>query len=422
MNICRRLGVTATIVLTGTSVAVSQAPRTNALSFKEAINRALTESPRLKAAAARIEFATGQVQQARLVPNPAFEWSGEEITGDRRGFGETEHTFALSQLIELGGKRSARIRHAQSGAGVAAIELESRQADVRANVTSLFIETAMAQRKLGLMSESIRLAGKLRSSAEERVMAGAAPEVETIRADVALSNVRLDSVIAHSGWMNAKTALAATWGANEPDFDSVSTALPEVTPPPGLPSLLAALNENPDLRQWEAELQRARSGLRAVRSLGMPDLTISAGPRYLASDNSHTFILGLSVPLPLFNRHQGDAASARSAVRDTEWQRIAANVNARSALSAAHTSMQTAFGAVATMRDVIIPAAESAAEEMQRGFRDGRFTYLDVLSSQQDLMHARVRYIETLSNYYQRRIDVERLIGSPIAATGGDDD
>lgn len=416
------LGVIATLMLARTPMTAAQSPGEAALSLEEAMGRALSANPRLQAAAQRVDIAAGQVLQARLIPNPEIGWMGEEITGDRRGFGQAEHTLVLSQVIELGGKRLSRIRSARSGVSIAEIDLESLSRNVLARVTSLFTVAALAQRRLVLINESIRLAEELRAAAQERVDAGAASTAEAIRAGVAMSNVRLDSSVVHTDWMNAKTALAAMWEAAEPDFDSVRTDLPRVVGAPAASRLLPLLEENPDIRRGTASIKRARHSLHVARALAVPDLTVSAGPRFLANDRSRTFVLGLSVPIPLFSRNQGEIARSQSAIREAEWEHRAVVIQLRAGLSEALQNMGTAAIAIETIRDEIVPAAIAAFEEIQHGYRQGRFDYLDLLATQQDLIGARMRHLDALSDYHQRRIDVERLIGAPLAATGGNND
>lgn len=419
MRNCLINGAITTLMFAWIPMAAAQSPGNSVLALEEAIERALGENPRLQAAARRIDIAAGQVRQARLIPNPEIGWQGEEITGDRRGFGEAEHTFILSQVIELGGKRSARIKSARSGVSIAEIDLESLRQDVLAKVTTQFTVAALAQRRLVLINLSIGLAEELRAAAQAKVDAGAAPTAEAIRAGVAVSNARLDSVLAHSEWVNAKTALAAVWESSAPDFDSVRSELPRAVGVPVLSSLLPLLEENPDMRRRTESIQRARLSLNAARALAVPDLTISAGPRFLADDRSQTFVLGVSVPLPLFSRNQGRIARSQSAIREAEWEHRAVVIELRSRLSEALQNMRTAVNAIKTMRDDIVPAATAAFEEIQRGYRQGRFDYLNLLAAQQDLIAARMRHLDALSDYHRQRIDVERLIGSPIMAAGG---
>lgn len=416
---CLIAGVIANLMLVWAPMATAQSPGESALSLGEAIDRALRENPRLRAAAERVDIAAGQIRQARLIPNPEVGWEGEEITGDRRGFGEAEHTLTLSQVIELGGKRSARIKSARSGVSIAEIDLESLRQDVLAEVTTLFTAAALSQRRLVLINESIGLAEELRTAAQQKVDAGAAPTAEAIRAGVAVSNARLDSVTAHTYWLNTMAALAAMWESSEPDFDSVRTELPQVIGVPTMSNLQPLLEENPDIRRGTANIQRARHSHRMARALSVPDLTVSAGPRFLAEDRSQTFVLGVSVPIPIFSRNQGDIARSKSAIREAEWEHRAVVIQLRSSLAKALQNMGSAVHAIETMRDEILPAATAVFEEIQRGYRQGRFDYLDLLAAQQDLIGARMRHLDALSDYYQQRIDVERLIGSPIAAAGG---
>lgn len=384
------------------------------VTLPEALARALAHNPDLAIAAQDIGIAEADVRQAHLWPNPEFEWEGEDISGSMPGFRSSEHTIVLSQTIELGGKRSARARQAESQVAVAEADLEAVRLDVTAELTARFIAALLAQRRSELRAAAVHLAEELQRAAGEKVAAGAAATVEAIRADVALANARIDSARATSEARKAHRQLAAMWGAAEPDFDSVSGDLPPCIMPPTMSRLLETETTTPRLRRWPASTQRARDDLTVARAAAMPDLTISAGPRFFAENGDRTFILGVSVPLPLFNRNQGAVIGSQRAVAQAESQYDAARRQWQSRLLITHEEMTAAYREAATIEQELIPQAQAACDEMQRGYSQGRFDYLDLLAAEHDLVAARERLLDARQDYHLRRIEIESLIGSDL--------
>ncbi|HUU44943.1 MAG TPA: TolC family protein [Acidobacteriota bacterium] len=393
-----------------------------ALTLTEAVARTLAHNPDLKIAAQDIRIAEADVRQARVIPNPEIEWEGEDISGSMGGLGSSAHTIVLSQTIELGGKRSSRTRQAESHVTVAEADFEAAHLDVLAELAARFTRALVAQQRVELRIAGIRLAEELRDAAREKVAVGATATVEAIRADVALSNARIDSARGWSEATNARRQLAAMWGGTEPDFDSVTGDLPTCAPPPDVSVLLRAGDETPRVRHWSAAMQRAQNNLAAERASAVPDITISAGPRFFAENGNRTFVFGLSLPIPLFNRNQGAVVGARRKIEQAEWQYDAARTQWRSDLLTTHEEMTAAYNEATTIAEQVIPQAEAAFIEIQRGYRQGRFGYLDLLAAEQDLIAARERLLDAHGDYLMRRIAIECLIGQTIDDIGEHDD
>jgi len=414
MKIILCLGVAVLAALLAESSGLAGNPKGVAISLEEAFERALEYSPHLKAAEGGIGVAEANVQQARLVPNPELEWEGEEIAGSRPLISEAEHTLVLSQTIELGGKRSARTQRAESEIELAQAKLESLRLDLKANVASSYLEVSVAQKALALFGESIRLADSLSNATQLRVDAGAAATVEALRSRVAVTHIRLDSTRAASDWRSAKKSLASLWGLTEPDFEFVTGTLPPLTPVPRDGDLLALSETVPQLRVRRIEIEASRRDLAVAKSLGTPDLSIAAGPRFTTENGSKSFVLGVSLPLPLFNRNQGAIASATQTITVAELEHEAALVEWKSNVVSTLTAMEAAYNEAMTITDTMIPQASTVFQEIDRGYREGRFTYLELLTAEQDLINARERLLDVDSEYHHHRIEVERLIGRSL--------
>ena len=139
-----------------------------------------------------------------------------------------------------------------------------------------------------------------------------------------------------------------------------------------------------------------QAGLGATRAMAKPDLTVSAGTKLIGENNRTGFVFGVSLPLPLRNRNQGEIVSGLHSVAQAEWAREAALLEARTELSVAYELMTMALSEVGTIQETILPAAEQAFDEIRRGYQHGLFSYLDVLTAEDDLIQTRARLIDAL--------------------------
>ncbi|MBW2355011.1 MAG: TolC family protein, partial [Deltaproteobacteria bacterium] len=157
------------------------------IALKDAISTALVRNPDLMAFSIEIRAQEAQMIQAGLFPNPEFQFQSEDFggSGTRQGFDLTETTVQLSQLIELGGKRSKRKMIASLDRDLAGWDYKSKRADVLTKVTKAFIDVLADQKRVALAKEMVDLAAKVLQTVSARVKAGKVSPIEETRAKVA---------------------------------------------------------------------------------------------------------------------------------------------------------------------------------------------------------------------------------------------
>ena len=250
--------LTLALLIAGAAAAAAQP-----LTLREALTAALRDNPELDAAARDVGARQAQVWQAGLLPNPDVRIEAENIggSGDFAGVESAESTLKLSQLIELGGKRGARVAVAERQRDVAAGEVELRQATLAAATARAFVAVLAAQ-------EQLRLAERLRDLGEEAVTAvtaqlraGSASEANVLRVRVIRDEAGLVYVRREQELAAARVELAALWGGGDPAFTSAGGDLSAIAPPPQLPPLLERVDAAPELALWQRELASRASAV-----------------------------------------------------------------------------------------------------------------------------------------------------------------
>ncbi|MEP0547690.1 MAG: TolC family protein [Rhodothermales bacterium] len=383
------------------------------LTLDDALRRTFEASPHLRAARLELEAREALARQAGRFSNPVLDAEAENIgaTGPEQGV----VTVALAQLVELGGDRAARRRLATREADLAAADLALARTERSALARSRYAEAVAAQARLGLALASAHLTRATLVATAEQVEAGDRSPVDETRAEVALAIAQAEATQAQAERTAAFVRLAALW-TESPDFDAVA-ALPPPEPVPAFDVLAGPLRQSAALAVWDVETARREVAVDLEKARRIPDVTVSAGYRRFTATGGGAAVVGLAVPLPVFDRNGGAVAAARARLQAADAEREVALVEARSALAEAHGALTASFAEATAFRIEVLPRAEDVAARIEEGYEAGKFSLLDVLDAQRTLAAARVRYADALAAYHTAAADVERLTARPIRLT-----
>ncbi len=378
------------------------------LSLAEALRQAQDNSPTLSAASRLVDISLGERQQAGLLPNPELSW---EVEDTRRNTRTT--TTQITQPIELGGKRGARIELAEKGQSAASVELERSQNELRADVIQSFYDNLQARMRVELAEQSLALAERGVQGAEGRVKAGKVSPVELTRAQVQLSEVRLELRRAQRDQARAHSRLQAVIGGNA-DIRVVgsATSIPE---PPTVNQLWSALETTAEMRLARLSVDQQEASFELEKTQRIPDLNVSLGSQYSAEDRERVNVVGLSMPIPLFNRNQGNILSAARRADQARDLRNATELRLRADVEQAMDQWVVAKEEINSFDQTILPSAKSAVDSATRGFEMGKFAFLDVLDAQRTLIGARTQYVDALASATAAWVQLERVYGDVSA-------
>jgi cobalt-zinc-cadmium efflux system outer membrane protein len=373
------------------------------LTLAQAQREALAADPSVLAARAQLSAAPALREQAAALPNP-------EVSALLEGRDAATRTsnYLLSQRLELGGKRAARTAQAEQGAHLAAADLAVRTAALRASVMEAYAETLFATAALDNAKKAEQLTASALDVAARRVRAGKISPVEENKARLALAASRIETSRAASQLVAASAQLAHLMG-REP---GAPATLPDDEPP----LMDAALAEERFsrsglLRRAEADAALATAQVQLERSERVGDVTLQVGVKRDAEAGRRQGVVGISVPLPLFNRNQGKLrealgrADAAELARQTEARRV------RMEFSLAREQVQALRGNALILRDTVLPAARVSFDAAVKGFEYGKFGFIDVLDAQRTLLATQAQYTEAAREVWRALARLERLLG-----------
>lgn len=399
------------------SVAQAQQERTTtdniaepALSLEEAVQAAGGAAPAAEAASAGIEAARANRTVAGLRPNPVVQGQVENVigSGPYAEFRSAETTVGLSFPIELGGKRGARVAVASAQLSRAELEAAIAAADVRLQVTQLYVQAIAAERRLANARDQARIATEALRGATSRVLAGRASPLEEQRAAVARVNAdanveRLDRLA-----LAARTNLARRIGRSI-DAQLDTRLLDRLPSPTYGPSMEPSAAGTLALAAANADLAIADASIRLARANRIPDLNVGPALRRLEATNDTAAVFSVSVPIPLFNNGRAAIAQASAERMRAEAQRRLTLLDIEQAITDARAEVANAETSARTAAGPALTAAQEASRIARIGYREGKFGQLELLDAERTLADTRVAVIDASANYHNARARLERL-------------
>jgi cobalt-zinc-cadmium efflux system outer membrane protein len=407
--------------------AEASVQETGDLTLRDAINLTLLRNPELASFAKEMRALEGATLQAGLLRNPELSVNVEnpgniqKLSGDINSQDSVSQevvqqltTIRIGQLIELGGKRAARVGAARLNEELAARDYESRRVEIIARVANVFTEVLAGQERLKLAEETRQLAQNVVDTVVLRVQAGKVPPIEETRAKVGLSTARIEFEQAQRDLASARKRLALLWDSVTPQFAKALGTLETAIAPPDYQILQARVLENPMALRAMKNIEHRKALLEVEQTRRIPNLTLNAGAVHHAQLGGTTAVAGVMIPLPLFDRNQGNLKEAYQRVDKAVDEQEATEVRLRTELAQSYEAMSAAWNEINILRDEILPGAKSAFNVMRRGYELGKFGLLELLDAQRVLFQNQLLYVRALANYQRLINDIERLIAAPI--------
>jgi outer membrane protein, heavy metal efflux system len=400
--------------LPGLIQAADRDPAT--LTLPEAFARVLSDNPELAMYPYDIRAAEAQALQAGFRPNPRASVDVENIAGNGElsGTDATETTLALSQVIEMGGKRPLRRNVGQWRRQTLERDYELARLDVLSTAASRYLEVAQTQRLLSFARQVVDFTSTAENVAQKRFNAGSASRAELSRArtdfmqaELAVSNLTVRLT-------NAKRRLASLWGETWADFTSVEAELFALAPTPEFASVQRQLEQAPQLQRFMTLERLRRAELDLAIARGRQDIEVGAGIRRVEGTGDTGLVFSFSMPLGVFDRNQGDITVARENLAKLDLQEKATRVKVFTELRNAFAQLEQARERVTQLREQILPEAQQALALVQEGYGDGRFSYLELVEARRQLLSFKTEAVAAATDFHQTLITLETLTGQPL--------
>ncbi|OYY75598.1 MAG: metal transporter [Sphingomonas sp. 28-62-20] len=378
-----------------------------------ALLRQAEQAPRVQELAADVDRAAGLAEQARARPNPTVSVYGENFAGASpyAGFGQTQTTLQYSQPFELGGKRSARIAAGEAGVSAArARGLQGRVAFAH-ELALAYAAVELAERRIAIAEDEVEEGEADLKLARALVDAGKEARLRALQAETDLNAARAVLEGTRAVRTAALARLSALAGVDTP-FTGVSESLLD---PPQARAVYGPVDPLQTAGYLAAVADRDAAKLRAAaeRKRTIPDITGQIGVRRLEGDHASALVAGISLPLRLFDRNEGNNAAADAEARLADAREAAARLEATANVRAA-----LAFAQGAEARVAAAARTMATAEETYRlariAYEAGKSPLSELLVARHGLGAARAIVADAAAARFEARAQLASLNGKTI--------
>ncbi len=380
----------------------------NVLDWDTATCRVIENSCRLHNAADSYEASEALKSQSLAFPNPQLGLGYDRYT-QLRSQDANEYSVQLNQLVELGGKRTARYALANSQANEAAWDWESVKISLLNELSHAFVNMAAAEAELKLAQEKTRVASEVYQTLSEKAQDGMASRTQLGRAKLELATTQIDLRRISQNFETARINLANVWHG-VPDFCGVAFPFFELRCLPNLCDYLDAIQDRPDVAAAAWNVESAYAIHDIARTEAVPDVIVSLGYNFSRNKQDSDVTFGLLFPLPIFNRNKGNitAASYRADIAQRKYNEY--KIHLCQAVRVAYQCAQTAFQEALALQELVNNEAAELYQQFDEIHREGKIDYLSLLEAQRAFFDIKSSYIEALARFHNCKSDLDYLI------------
>lgn len=414
------LAVCYFVVCSDQALLLSNAQDTNTtteyLTVEDAVEIAINNNPIIKSKKHNVEAATGRIRQAHVLPNPELNLFTEEAPTNEIGLNESQNMVSLSQKLEIGGKRGLRTDVAKKEKTILGLDVQTAIWNITAKTKKAFFDLLTAQDELNLAKKTVEIAMSLKSLSDKRFEAGDIARLGVLKAGVELSNAKINVVEAERNMFNATKRLQTSMG-------TIGTPLQKLVPIPvtdvpllKLEKLEELLIENyPALQAQKNIVDLSLLKVKEAKRKRIPDIDFSVGYKRLSATDNDTLQAGITLPLPFFNRNQGNIIEANELSYKAKYDEMIVRNELLLQLNDAFSMYASTRELVRSFVDTIIPQAKESLKIAKQGYEHGEFDYMDVLDAQRTLATTNVSYLKISNELFSSITEIEKLVGVKIS-------
>lgn len=402
------------------SPAFAQSTGPASITLDEAIQMALQHNHNLLAARTTIQQSEAEETTANLRPNPSLFADWEYLPLNRSGqnaqylHDSTEGDLGLSYLIERGKKRQHRLQAAKDITAQTRSLVTDNERGLTFNTASLFVNVQLAESTLELADKDLKSFQKTVDLSQLRYDKGAISEDDYLKIKLQLLQFEADYQQAELAKVQALSDLRQLLGYESvsPDYDVAGPF--DYHPLKGnLEDFqLKALQNRPDLRAAQQGVTAATSQYELQRAIGKQDVTVQGNYSHVNGINAASFYG--SIPLPIFNRNQGEIARTRFAITQAQEQEKATNGQALTDVRDAYEGLRVSDRIVLLYRSGYLDVAQKDRDIAEYAYQRGAVSLLDFLDAERSYRATQLAYRQALASYLLALEQLRQAVGTRV--------
>ena len=400
-----------------------QAPIRETLTLEDTIRMTLANNPSLYEFEFKQRVIDGESKTAALKPALSAGVELENLlgTGEVSGIKELEVTLTLSSVLQLNDKPAARLNVLSERRIQQDVEKQIRTLDIVGELNRRYIKVLVLQASLEVIKDAETLALYTLNAVTKRVEAGASPLLEQKRAQAALAQAKLDVSLAQQDLRFGLRSLSIMWGEQTPSFKRVEGDLFAFNKIASFDALAGAIQSGPHINLFAKHSRVQAAQLRLAQANNLADIEWSAGLRRMQGIDETALVAGISVSLFQKERNLGEYEAHRARLDAIELQKQS---NLRSLLHSVNQALgehTRALLEVETIQLNVIPPLKEALDLVESAYLEGRFSYLEWVTTRQEFLTTRLTLIEAASQVHLSKTEIETLTGLALTNEHNDD-
>lgn len=393
------------------------------LTEEAAIRWVIQNNYDLKYALVSIELAKAELTKAGLWPNPEGEFS---IYTDKyyANEGEGGYEYGLNQSIPISGRTFFQMRVAGLGIKRAEWQLKDVERQVIAEAKKTFYQITSLEEKEKILIFLVKTNQDLLESVKARLS-----QAEVSSVDISLARGELLMVSQELAEVKARLYESRA-NLNRLMGQSLNTPL-VIAPQPLAFSAVdleavtqKSLENRPDLKAKELEKKMGSAALTLAKAMQIPDITIggfyqSEKSRFevnddLISDNGRLIGAKVSMPLPLFDRNQGEIAKTKAEKKGAGIQYEALKIQVAKEVTQAYIRLNASKEIMDSYSNGAKEDIEKSVKLMQDAYLQGQVNILDVVQTQNKFSSIEKAYLDASQGAREAIIDLESAMGGGL--------
>jgi cobalt-zinc-cadmium efflux system outer membrane protein len=392
-------------------IAPVSAANVTPLTLPDAIAMAMRNNPRLEEASAITRRAEGAARAARAYSNPSLEvFEGRQYAKPVAipGLPGVLQHYGAYQAIEIPVERHTRQRAAQSGIASSRFAEQAVGLSVIADAKHAFYNALRRREEIEHARENLQLVQDLRRRVEVSVNVGEEGRLELTRAEAELGRAQFSVSSAQLEYANAIALLRVTIaGSLDANLDPQGEFEPRISLPPLNQLREQVMQKHPVIGQSRADIDTAIATLDHERALRIPQPVAFA--EYENQPDLSFWRMGFTVPIPLWNRRQGQITEAKATISQSASVLYERELQLVSALERAYEQYQLADQQATSLESGSLRAAVSAVDAAKAAYRFGERGIVEVLDAQRVLQGVRGDLVDAQFVRQSALVDLEEL-------------
>jgi cobalt-zinc-cadmium efflux system outer membrane protein len=398
-------------------VSHAQATVSQHVTIDQAVDEAIGKNLNLLAERYNLAIADARIVTARLRPNPVLSVNANLV--DRSLYHSSTSPYAeafhVDVPFERGGKREYRIQVAENARGVAQLQLLDTIRSLALDVRNAAIDVLLAKANVALAQENLQAFNNIVQVNSDRVRVGDLAQVELERTRLAALQFQNEVQQSEANLRITRNKLQTLLGRTQRSLQfDVSGDLQRDQKTFTVEGMREqALQARPDLLALQRDQARSAADLRLQIAQGVVDYTIGAEiqPQQGYASNGNQFGIFFSVPLPLFNRNQGEIERAQQ-----EQEQIATKIRALQAdieneVENAYQQYTTAQALLQRIETQMLNQSRDVRQTIEYSYRRGQSTFVEFLDAQR-------AFNDTMQSYNNAQADYARSLYVIDSVTG----